>query len=83
MSTTLLRCRAFFTTSLWRNRLRRGLDRLSLVPQVHGPELNDHLGACTLPLTFIGFNLCFCPQHLDWLMGMPRAWLSTNPQFPC
>jgi heme/copper-type cytochrome/quinol oxidase subunit 1 len=43
--------------------------------------LNENLGRLHFLLTFIGFNLCFAPQHWLGLNGMPRRVAEYDPQF--
>ena len=50
-------------------------------PKFSGRMLNEHLGRLHLALTFIGFNLCFAPQHWLGLNGMPRRVAEYDPQF--
>ena len=50
-------------------------------PKVTGRMLNEHLGRLHFLLTFIGFNLCFAPQHWLGLNGMPRRVAEYDPQF--
>ena len=50
-------------------------------PKFSGRMLNEDLGRLHLALTFIGFNLCFAPQHWLGLNGMPRRGAEYDPQF--
>ena len=50
-------------------------------PKVTGRMLNETLGRLHFLLTFIGFNLCFAPQHWLGLNGMPRRVAEYDPQF--
>ena len=50
-------------------------------PKFSGRMLNEHLERLHLALTFIGFNLCFAPQHWLGLNGMPRRVAEYDPQF--
>ena len=50
-------------------------------PKFTGRMLNEDLGRLHLALTFIGFNLCFAPQHWLGLNGMPRRVAEYDPQF--
>jgi cytochrome c oxidase subunit 1 len=50
-------------------------------PKVTGRMLNEPLGRLHFLLTFIGFNLCFAPQHWLGLNGMPRRVAEYDPQF--
>ena len=50
-------------------------------PKFSGCMLNEDLGRLHLALTFIGFNLCFAPQHWLGLNGMPRRVAEYDPQF--
>ena len=50
-------------------------------PKFTGRLLNDKLGHVHFALTFIGFNLCFAPQHWLGLNGMPRRVAEYDPQF--
>ena len=50
-------------------------------PKVTGRMLNEYLGRIHFALTFIGFNLCFAPQHWLGLNGMPRRVAEYDPQF--
>jgi cytochrome c oxidase subunit 1 len=43
--------------------------------------LNEDLGRLHFLLTFIGFNLCFAPQHWLGLNGMPRRVAEYDPAF--
>ena len=43
--------------------------------------LDENLGRFHFLLTFIGFNLCFAPQHWLGLNGMPRRVAEYDPQF--
>ena len=43
--------------------------------------LNESLGRLHFAMTFIGFNLCFAPQHWLGLNGMPRRVAEYDPQF--
>ncbi|MEC7898097.1 MAG: cbb3-type cytochrome c oxidase subunit I, partial [Cyanobacteriota bacterium] len=49
-------------------------------PKVTGRMLNEHLGRFHFLITFIGFNLCFAPQHWLGLNGMPRRVAEYDPQ---
>jgi len=51
-------------------------------PNSPGRMLNEDLGRLPRALTFIGFNLCFGPQHWLGLNGMPRRVAEYDPQFP-
>jgi cytochrome c oxidase subunit I+III len=42
------------------------------LPKVQGRLYDERLGKLTFWLWFIGFNLCFLPQHNAGLLGMPR-----------
>jgi len=83
MSTTPTSLSGIFTTSSYGGTVFvRCLIIYSLVPQVHGRMLNEHLGrACTFALTFMVSNLCFAPQHWLGLNGMPRRVAEYDPQF--
>ena len=50
-------------------------------PKVTGRMLNENLGRFHFLLTFVGFNLCFAPQHWLGLNGMPRRVAEYDPQF--
>ncbi len=50
-------------------------------PKFTGKMLNENLGKFHFVLTFIGFNLCFAPQHWLGLNGMPRRVAEYDPQF--
>ena len=50
-------------------------------PKFTGRLLNENLGRFHFALTFIGFNLCFAPQHWLGLNGMPRRVAEYDPQF--
>tara|TARA_B100000073_G_scaffold99715_1_gene79348 strand:- start:561 stop:2231 length:1671 start_codon:yes stop_codon:yes gene_type:complete len=50
-------------------------------PKIIGRMLNEHLGRLHFLLTFVGFNLCFAPQHWLGLNGMPRRVAEYDPQF--
>ena len=50
-------------------------------PKVTGRLLNEDLGRLHFLLTFVGFNLCFAPQHWLGLNGMPRRVAEYDPQF--
>jgi cytochrome c oxidase subunit 1 len=50
-------------------------------PKFTGRMLDENLGRLHLALTFIGFNLCFAPQHWLGLNGMPRRVAEYDPQF--
>ncbi|MAR52710.1 MAG: cytochrome c oxidase subunit I [Propionibacteriaceae bacterium] len=50
-------------------------------PKVTGRMLDENLGRFHFLLTFIGFNLCFAPQHWLGLNGMPRRVAEYDPQF--
>ena len=50
-------------------------------PKVTGRMLNEPLGRLHWLLTFVGFNLCFAPQHWLGLNGMPRRVAEYDPQF--
>ncbi len=50
-------------------------------PKFTGRMLNENLGRLHFALTFIGFNLCFGPQHWLGLNGMPRRVAEYDPQF--
>ena len=50
-------------------------------PKMSGRLLNEHLGRLHGLLTFVGFNLCFFPQHWLGLNGMPRRVAEYDPQF--
>ncbi len=50
-------------------------------PKFTGKLLNENLGRIHFLLTFIGFNLCFAPQHWLGLNGMPRRVAEYDPQF--
>jgi len=48
---------------------------------VTGRLLNEGIGRLHFLLTFVGFNLCFAPQHWLGLNGMPRRVAEYDPQF--
>jgi len=50
-------------------------------PKFTGRMLNEDLGRLHFLLTFIGFNLCFAPQHWLGLNGMPRRVAEYDPSF--
>jgi cytochrome c oxidase subunit 1 len=50
-------------------------------PKFTGRMLNETLGKIHFALTFIGFNLCFAPQHWLGLNGMPRRVAEYDPMF--
>ncbi len=50
-------------------------------PKFTGKMLDEKLGIIHFTLTFIGFNLCFAPQHWLGLNGMPRRVAEYDPQF--
>ncbi|WP_269622476.1 cytochrome c oxidase subunit I [Prochlorococcus marinus] len=50
-------------------------------PKFTGKMLNEKLGKLHFIITFIGFNLCFAPQHWLGLNGMPRRVAEYDPQF--
>ena len=50
-------------------------------PKMTGRMLNEPLGMVHFLLTFVGFNLCFGPQHWLGLNGMPRRVAEYDPQF--
>jgi cytochrome c oxidase subunit 1 len=50
-------------------------------PKFTGRMLNEDLGRLHFLLTFVGFNLCFAPQHWLGLNGMPRRVAEYDPQF--
>ena len=50
-------------------------------PKFTGRMLNEPLGKIHFALTFIGFNLCFAPQHWLGLNGMPRRVAEYDPAF--
>ena len=50
-------------------------------PKFTGKLLNEAIGKIHFALTFIGFNLCFAPQHWLGLNGMPRRVAEYDPQF--
>ena len=50
-------------------------------PKFTGRMANETLGRLHFVLTFIGFNLCFAPQHWLGLNGMPRRVAEYDPQF--
>ena len=50
-------------------------------PKIIGRMLDEHLGRLHFLLTFVGFNLCFAPQHWLGLNGMPRRVAECDPQF--
>jgi cytochrome c oxidase subunit 1 len=41
-------------------------------PKITGRMYDERLGKLHFWLFFVGFNLCFLPQHMLGLMGMPR-----------
>lgn len=41
-------------------------------PKVTGRLLSEKLGKWSFAMTFIGFNVCFMPQHFLGFQGMPR-----------
>ena len=43
--------------------------------------MNENIGRLHIAITFIGFNLCFAPQHWLGLNGMPRRVAEYDPQF--
>ena len=50
-------------------------------PKITGRMLDEHLGRLHFLLTFVGFNLCFAPQHWLGLNGMPRRVAEYDPHF--
>ena len=50
-------------------------------PKFTGKMLDENLGRIHFFLTFVGFNLCFAPQHWLGLNGMPRRVAEYDPQF--
>jgi cytochrome c oxidase subunit 1 len=50
-------------------------------PKFTGRMLDETLGKIHFALTFIGFNLCFAPQHWLGLNGMPRRVAEYDPAF--
>ena len=50
-------------------------------PKFTGKMLDEKLGIIHFALTFIGFNLCYAPQHWLGLNGMPRRVAEYDPQF--
>jgi cytochrome c oxidase subunit I len=50
-------------------------------PKFIGRMLNEPLGILHFVLTFVGFNLCFGPQHWLGMNGMPRRVSEYDPQF--
>lgn len=50
-------------------------------PKLTGRMLNEPLGMLHFVLTFVGFNLCFGPQHWLGMNGMPRRVSEYDPQF--
>jgi cytochrome c oxidase subunit 1 len=50
-------------------------------PKFTGRMLNEDLGRLHFLLTFVGFNLCFAPQHWLGLNGMPRRVAEYDPSF--
>ena len=50
-------------------------------PKATGRMLNEKIGRLHFLITFIGFNLCFAPQHWLGLNGMPRRVAEYDPQF--
>ena len=50
-------------------------------PKLTGRMLHEGLGRLHCALTFVGFNLCFGPQHWLGLNGMPRRVAEYDPQF--
>jgi cytochrome c oxidase subunit 1 len=50
-------------------------------PKFTGRMLDETLGKIHFALTFIGFNLCFAPQHWLGLNGMPRRVAEYDPTF--
>ncbi len=50
-------------------------------PKATGKMLDENIGRFHFLLTFIGFNLCFAPQHWLGLNGMPRRVAEYDPQF--
>ena len=50
-------------------------------PKMSGRLLNEHLGRLHCLLSFLGFNICFFPQHWLGLNGMPRRVAEYDPQF--
>ena len=49
--------------------------------RVTGKLMSEKLGIIHFAITFIGFNLCFAPQHWLGLNGMPRRVAEYDPQF--
>jgi cytochrome c oxidase subunit 1 len=50
-------------------------------PKFTGRMMDENWGRLHFALTFIGFNLCFAPQHWLGLNGMPRRVAEYDPQF--
>lgn len=50
-------------------------------PKFTGKLLDERLGIVHFALTFVGFNLCFGPQHWLGINGMPRRVAEYDPQF--
>ena len=50
-------------------------------PKMSGRLLDEHLGRLHCLLSFLGFNICFFPQHWLGLNGMPRRVAEYDPQF--
>ena len=50
-------------------------------PKFTGRMLDENLGRFHFLISFIGFNLCFAPQHWLGLNGMPRRVAEYSPQF--
>lgn len=50
-------------------------------PKFTGKMLDEPLGIVHFALTFVGFNLCFGPQHWLGINGMPRRVAEYDPQF--
>ncbi len=50
-------------------------------PKFTGRMLSEDLGRLHFLLTFLGFNLCFLPQHWLGLNGMPRRVAEYDPTF--
>jgi cytochrome c oxidase subunit I+III len=48
-------------------------------PKFTGRLLDERLGRWGFWLVFVGFNLCFLPQHVAGLLGMPRR-VATYPE---
>jgi len=48
-------------------------------PKMFGRLLNEGLGKLHFWTFFIGFHLCFFPQHFLGLMGMPRRYFTFMP----